>query len=141
MKKHGLGLIATNLITSDLPVSDFCATRLFLLIADLHRAMLAFNDSLDFLTIRFQYPGLGIAELLRINCILLQLQTSVWGHRQIRKMTEKPHFFSQNNLFSFFSQGKLQVFLDFFFFFQLFKTTAYNGYPKCSFKYCIISAS
>lgn len=53
MKKHGLGLIATNLITSDLPVSDFCATRLFLLIADLHRAMLAFNDSLDFLTIRF----------------------------------------------------------------------------------------
>lgn len=113
MKKHGLGLTATNLITSDLPVSDFCATRLFLLIADLHRAMLAFNDSLDFLTIGFQCLGFGIAELLRINCILLQLQTSVWGHRQIRKMTQKPHFFHRIILF-FFHKANSKFYLIFF---------------------------
>lgn len=48
MKKHGLGLNTINLITSDLPVSDFSVTRLFLLSADSHRVMLAFNDSLGF---------------------------------------------------------------------------------------------
>lgn len=73
MKKHVPGLTAINLITSDLPVSDFSATRLFLLIADLHRVMLAFNDSLGSLTIGFQCLGFGITQLFRINCILLQL--------------------------------------------------------------------
>lgn len=48
MKKHGLGLNTINLITNDLPVSDFSAARLFLLIADSHRVMLVFNDSLGF---------------------------------------------------------------------------------------------
>jgi len=50
MKKHCLGPTAINLITSDLPVSDFSAARLFLLTADLHGLMLAFNDSLGQLT-------------------------------------------------------------------------------------------
>jgi len=60
MKKHGLGLTAINLITSDLPVFDFSATRLFLRIADLHKVILAFNDSLGFLTTGLQCPGFGI---------------------------------------------------------------------------------
>lgn len=85
MKKHGLGLNAINLVTSDLPVSDFSATRLFLLIADSHRVMLVFNDSLGFLTVGLQFLGFGIAQLFRINCVLLHLKTSVWGIRRLGK--------------------------------------------------------
>lgn len=83
MKKHGLGLNPSNLITSDLPVSDFSATRLFLIIADSHRVMLVFNDSLGFLTVGLQFLGFGIAQLLRVNCVLLHLKTSVWGRSRL----------------------------------------------------------
>lgn len=83
MKKHGLGLNASNLITSDLPVSDFSATRLFLIIAESHRVVLVFNDSLGFLTVGLQFLGFGIAQLLRVNCVLLHLKTSVWGRSRL----------------------------------------------------------
>lgn len=85
MKKHGLGLSAINLITSDLPVSDFSATRLFLLIADSHRIVLVFNDSLGFWTVGLQFLGFGIAQLFRINYVLLHLKTSAWGISRLGK--------------------------------------------------------
>lgn len=73
MKKHGLGLTAINLITSDLPDSGFSAMRLFMLRADLHRITLPFNDSLGFVTIGFQCLGFCIVLLPRLNCILPRL--------------------------------------------------------------------
>lgn len=83
MKKRGPGLTAINLINSDLPVSDFLATRLFLLLADLHRVLLPFNDSLGFLTKAFQCLGFGIAQLQIILYYSYKLQ--FWGIDRLEK--------------------------------------------------------